>query len=66
MQNLIGQKLEEVVNYLYNEGLEVIIKDNNFNVNGDTKLVTNIKMENKVAVVTTGNFVFDVKNKSHE
>lgn len=63
MQNLIGKKLELVINSLQDIGLECVILDNNFSVDGDTKLVTNIKVQNKVAYLTTGNFIFDVKNK---
>ena len=63
MQNLIGEKLENVITLLTQKGLKFNIKDNNFSIDGDTKLVTNIIIENEVAYITTGNFVFDVKNK---
>lgn len=66
MKNLIGEKLQTALNYLEQNGFNYIIKDNNFSVDGDTKLVTNIKIENNVAIVTTGNFVIDVKNKTNK
>ena len=66
MQKFIGEKLEKVLIAISDMGLKHQIVDNNFSVDGDTKLVTNIKMENKVAIITTGNFVFDVKNKQEK
>ncbi len=63
MNKFIGQKLEDVISELQNMGITFEIIDNNFSVNGDTKLVTNIVKQNEIVKVYTGNFIFDVKNK---
>ena len=64
MKNLIGEKLENAIEYLNSKGFKCEILDNNYNVDGDKKLVTNIILVEKIAQIITGNFVFDVKNKS--
>ena len=66
MKHLIGQKLSLVIEELTKQGLNYVIKDNNFNVNGDQKLVTNIIAEDKTVTLITGDFIFDVKGKSNE
>ena len=63
MQKFIGDLLENVTSFLNEKGIKYEIYDNNFSVDGDTKLVTNIIEENGLVKITTGNFLFDVKNK---
>ena len=63
MLEYIGEKLETVLNILDSQGIAYIIKDNNFSVEGDTKLVTNIVTKDEIVEITTGNFIFDVRNK---
>ncbi|MBE7074460.1 MAG: hypothetical protein E7376_00545 [Clostridiales bacterium] len=66
MQEYIGEKLEIVVEKLNLLGLKYEIIDNNFNVKGDQKLVTNIIAKDNTVVIITGDFIFDVRNKSNE
>ncbi|MBE7082094.1 MAG: hypothetical protein E7378_00220 [Clostridiales bacterium] len=66
MQNFIGEKLEKVIEYFNNNGIKFNIKDNNFSVAGDTKLVTNITTDQEKTVITTGDFIFDIRNKNNE
>ena len=66
MDKFIGQKLNDVTGELQKIGMNFEIIDNNFSVEGDTKLVTNIIMLNGIVKVYTGNFIFDVKNKEWE
>lgn len=63
MQQFIGEKLEAVLKFFDENKLNYVVYDNNHSVNGDTKLVTNIKKENNLYKITTSNFLFDVKNK---
>ncbi len=63
MQQFIGEKLEVVLKFFDENKLNYVVYDNNHSVNGDTKLVTNIKKENNLYKITTSNFLFDVKNK---
>ncbi|MBQ9785882.1 MAG: hypothetical protein IJW25_00245 [Clostridia bacterium] len=66
MQKFIGEKLENVLNVLNQKGIKYIIKDNNFSVNGDTTLVTNIVAKDDAVILTVGSFIFDVRNKINE
>ena len=66
MLEYIGEKLETVLEILNSKGIAYIINDNNFSVNGDTKLVTNIITKDEIVEITTGNFIFDVRNKGNE
>ena len=64
--DFIGNKLEDVVNYLTEHNIKYKIVDNNFCIDGDTKLVTNFVMDkNGTAIVTIGDFIFDVRNKQN-
>ena len=62
MQDYIGEKLSVVINILQQKGIKYIVKDNNFSVDGDQKLVTNIYTQDDTVVIITGNFIFDVRN----
>ena len=66
MQNLIGEKLENAIAILNKKGIAYTINDNNFSVEGDTKLVTNITAKDGTVVLTVGSFIFDVRNKKYE
>ena len=61
---LIGKKLTDVINYLDSHNIKYVIIDNNFNVDGDTKLVTNAVANDEGYTIITGNFIFDVKGRS--
>lgn len=66
MLKYIGEKLETVLEILNTKGIAYIIKDNNFSVEGDTQLITNIVTKDEIVEITTGNFIFDVRNKNNE
>lgn len=63
MEYFIGERLEVVLNYLAQKGLKYEVIDNNFSVDGDTRIVTNIKEVNGIVYITTGNFIFNLENK---
>ena len=62
MQDYIGENLSVVINILQQKGIKYIVKDNNFSVDGDQKLVTNIYTQDDTVVIITGNFIFDIRN----
>ena len=64
MMELIGKKLEDVINYFESHNIKYNIIDNNFNVDGDTTLVTNVIANDDGYIVVTGKFIFDVRNKN--
>lgn len=66
MEHLIGQKLSLAIQELQKQGLNYDIIDNNFNVAGDQKLVTNIIAKENTVILVTGEFIFDVKGKNNE
>ena len=66
MQEYIGEKLSIVINNLSKLGIKYKVVDNNFSVLGDEKLVTNIYTQDDTVVIITGDFIFDVRNKSNE
>ena len=66
MNELIGQKLREAIKLLETKGLNYEVIDNNFNVDGDQKLVTNIIANDNTVVLITGDFIFDIKGHKHE
>lgn len=61
MEQFIGEKLEDVVSLLEQSKEKYVVENNNHNVCGDTVLVTNAQKRNGVIVLTTGEFIFDVK-----
>ncbi|MBQ3494845.1 MAG: hypothetical protein IJA69_05450 [Clostridia bacterium] len=61
MEQFIGEKLEDVVSLLEQSKEKYVVENNNHNVCGDTILVTNVQKRNGVIVLTTGEFIFDVK-----
>ena len=61
----IGKKLEDVIDYFNKNNIKFVVHDNNYSVDGDTVLVTNIKYDNQTAIIYTGNFIFDVENKNN-
>lgn len=66
MQEYIGEKLNIVINILQQKGIKYKVMDNNFNVDGDTLLVTNIYSQDDTVIIVTGSFIFDIRNKSNE
>lgn len=66
MEHLIGQKLDIAIQEITALGLDYQIIDNNFSVQGDQKLVTNIIANAKTVTLITGDFIFDIKGKSNE
>ena len=66
MKHYIGEKLSNVIKELQEKSLIFEIIDNNFNVVGDEKLVTNIFTKDDTVVLVTGDFIFDVKGKQNE
>lgn len=66
MEHLIGQKLDIAIQEITALGLDYQIIDNNFNVQGNQKLVTNIIANAKTVTLITGDFIFDIKGKSNE
>ena len=66
MEHLIGEKLSLAIKELQMQGLNYEIIDNNFNVVGDEKLITNIIAKENTVVLVTGEFIFDVKGKNNE
>ena len=47
-------------------GISYTIVDNNFNVNGDTKIVTNIITKDKNVILITGDFIFNLEERGNE
>lgn len=64
--SFIGQKLEAVEKFLKDRGINYIVVNNNFNLSGDTLLVTNVKQQNNQIVLVVGEFIFDLERKLHE
>jgi len=66
MQGLIGELLEVAITKLEQMGISYTIVDNNFNVNGDTKIVTNIITKDKNVILITGDFIFNLEERGNE
>ena len=64
MDNFIGMRIEDVISQLEKSKEKFIVINNNHNVIGDKTLVTNIQYKNDCYVVTTGEFIFDIKGNS--
>ena len=64
--DFIGEKLQDVVNYMESNNIKYEIKDNNFSVDGDTTLVTNYIAKDDKVILITGSFIFDVENKNEK
>lgn len=65
MDNFIGMRIEDVISQLENSKEKFQVVNNNHNVDGDATLVTNVKRENDCIIITTGEFIFDVKGNSN-
>ena len=65
MLEFIGKKLEDVIALLEKTNEKYVVKDNNHNVCGDTTLVTNIQKQDDCIMITTGEFIFDVKGNNN-
>ena len=55
--------LDQVENELKALGFDVELVDNNFNVVGDKKLVTNVVISKGIARIYYGEFIFDLGGK---
>lgn len=63
MNNLIGLSLNEVEEELKNKNVSYKILNNNYNVHGDTELVTNVTMlKDETVILTVGSFIFNLKD----
>ena len=63
MNNLIGLSLNEVEEELKNKNVSYKIVNNNYNVHGDTELVTNVTMlKDETVILTVGRFIFNLKD----
>ncbi len=63
MNNLIGLSLNEVEEELKNKNVSYKIVNNNYNVHGDTELVTNVTMlKDETVILTVGSFIFNLKD----
>ena len=61
MNKFIGKPLEKVYDMLKSKGKHIILANNNHNVSGDTRLVTNVtEIEDKI-IITYGEFIFNLK-----
>lgn len=54
--------LDEVVDILTKKGIKCQIVCNNYGTLGDTKLVTNVVIDNGSATITYGEFLFNLKD----
>ena len=61
MDSFIGKRVEEVISQLEKSKEKFQVVNNNHNVNGDVTLVTNVQKYNDCLIITTGEFIFDVK-----
>lgn len=62
MDHYIGLNIEIVKKELDSKGIPYKIINNNHNVQGDTVLVTNIVTKDNTAIITVGEFIFDLKD----
>ena len=66
MLKYIGEKLDVVVADLERKGILYKICNNNFDIKGDTKLITNIIAKDNIVEITVGEFIFDIRNKKND
>lgn len=66
MKNFVGYPLETVEAQLKSQGIEYKVVENSFKVEGDRVLVTNVKSQDNLLVLTVGKFIFDIEGKHHE
>lgn len=65
MTDLIGRPLSYAEDYLKKNNLSYTVVDNNFCVKNGTKLVTNVKADKNMIVLTVGEFIFDLKERQN-
>ncbi len=56
--------LDDVISILTQKGIKCHVVCNNNGTLGDTKLVTNVKVQNDSATVTYGEFLFNLKDSN--
>ncbi len=66
MENFVGYPLEVVLNKLEQEKIKYKIVENNFKIEGDKLLITNVKSQDNTLVLTVGKFIFDIEGKQDE
>lgn len=64
--NYILRPLDQVQSEFEKLGFQVKIKNNNFGVIGDKKLVTNVVISSNVARIYYGDFIFDLEGKNED
>ncbi len=63
MEHLIGRTLTDCQKELESKNIKYTVVSNNHNVNGDTVLVTNVKvLQDNSVILTTGEFIFNLKD----
>lgn len=65
MTDFIGRPLCYAEDYLKKNNFAYTVVDNNFCVENGTKLVTNVKADKDVIVLTVGEFIFDLKERQN-
>ena len=65
MDNFIGMRIKDVISQLENSKEKFLVVNNNHNVDGDETLVTNVQQKDDCLIITTGEFIFDVKGNSN-
>ena len=61
--DLILLPLNQVVELLESQGYKTQIINNNYNVVGDTKLVTNVVISSNLARIYYGEFIFNLEGE---
>ncbi len=64
MFDLIGLPVEIAEKKIKEKGLNYQIINNNYNVNGDHILVTNVSVKNNQINLIVGHFIFNLGNKN--
>lgn len=63
--NLIGMPVEWAKQQLEQQGKKVVLQQNNFCIEGDRQLVTNVKEQNDQVVLVVGEFIFDIEKENY-
>jgi hypothetical protein len=50
---------------LEQQGKKVVLQQNNFCIEGDRQLVTNVKEQNDQVVLVVGEFIFDIEKENY-
>jgi hypothetical protein len=63
MKEFIGFPLKVALEELEKQNIAYKVCENNFNVDGNTTLITNVKSQNNVVILTVGKFIFDFEKE---